>query len=572
MDMTASILDEQFEKLMQLPMAAPAMPAGAARHYLVDFGREVVGWITLEVEAPAGAVIDLLGCEGMQDDRLVPTQRMNNTLRYVCREGRQSYTSCHRRGLRYLKVAVHSTSAPVVIESVTVRLATYPPSTTSSFRCADPRLTALWETCVYTVRLCTEDTFTDCPAYEQVLWTGDAFSDALVHYAVHGDPRIVERCLRLIAASLARLPLVNAQVPGDWEHDPIPNWSWLWVLGCREHYRFTADRDFAQEIYPALAQQADFLDGTRRRNEYGLFELRPAWHFLDWSSLDEGPNYLMAHENMLAIAALCATAELAEVVGNSADAARWRHTADDLRAAVNEVFWSEDAQAYVDSVHDDGTLSSVVSQPTNVLALYCEVATGARAEAISRGVARLPAGWIRTGSPWMFSFNLLVLAREKRHAAMLALIRDRWGEMLDRGATTTWETFAGYEPGGLWTRSWCHAWSATPAYLLSAHVLGIRPLTPGFTRALIAPELCDLAWVRGSMPTPRGEIAVHAERRGAGLRLQITLPPGVTADVHLHATEQAAAPRLSGMEGVAARDGDLFIVSLPAGAQGVIEI
>ena len=93
--------------------------------------------------------------------------------------------------------------------------------------------------------------------------------------------------------------------------------------------------------------------------------------------------------------------------------------------------------------------------------------------------------------------------------APVEIIRDRWGEMLDKGATTTWETFRGWAEDlmyGMWTRSWGHAWSSAPAYFLSRYILGVLPLEPGFKRALIAPKLCDLTWVEGKAPTPHGAI------------------------------------------------------------------
>jgi alpha-L-rhamnosidase len=107
--------------------------------------------------------------------------------------------------------------------------------------------------------------------------------------------------------------------------------------------------------------------------------------------------------------------------------------------------------------------------------------------------------------------------------------------MLDKGATTTWESFSDQRPDDSWTRSWCHAWSALPGYLLPAYVLGVRPLEPGFARVLIAPQLGDLTWAEGQVPTPHGPISVRVERAGASLTVQVTLPAGVAAELRLDA-------------------------------------
>jgi hypothetical protein len=564
MDITASRLKGAPEAPARFPIAIPATKAGAAQHAVVDFGREVAGWIELDVEAMDGAVVDLLGFEGVQDGQRQITQLMNNTLRYGCRPGRQRYTSIHRRGFRYLLVAAHG--APVTLHNVTTRLATYPGAPRGQFRCSDPRLNQVWEMCAYTLRLCSEDTFTDCPAYEQTFWVGDARNESLIHHAVHGDPRLVERCWRLAADSLERSPIVNSQVPSGWETYPIPNWAWLWAMGCQEHYQHTGDRQFARDLYPALARQAAFVESSIGPD--GLFAMRGAWHLLEWSDIDDrDPNSVVAHENCLAAAALRATAEMAELVRQPEDAARWRGLADRIAGAVNQVFWSDARQAYVDSLHEDGKLSKVVSQGTNVAALLSGVAQGERARALAPNVVACPDGWVGAGSPFALFFSCEVLARQGRHAELLAVIRDRWGDMLDKGATTAWETFANYLPGAKWTRSWCHAWSAAPAYFLSAHVLGIRPLRAGYDRALIAPRLCDLDWVEGRMPTPRGEIEARVARGERGLSARIGLPAGVPAEVRLPAGVSGEPPVVAGAEAAIARDGDGYVVDLPAGAR-----
>ena len=70
--------------------------------------------------------------------------------------------------------AVHGNTGETVLHNVSLRLATYPWTIQGAFRCSDPRLNQIWKMCVYTLPPCSGDTFTDCPTYEQTLWTGDA--------------------------------------------------------------------------------------------------------------------------------------------------------------------------------------------------------------------------------------------------------------------------------------------------------------------------------------------------------------------------------------------------------------
>ncbi len=541
MGMTASVALESITNDfdVSLPLAVQPTEAGTSRRYIIDFGRELIGWIELEVTAPTGAILDLLGFEGVQDGRIQIADTMNNTLRYTCRAGRQRFVSTQRRGLRYLMLDVSGSSEAVTVHHLGVRLSTYPwANARGTFRSSDSRLNQIYDASAATLRMCSEDTFTDCPTFEQTLWVGDAcHSSILFHQYAHGDPRLPERNLRLAAQSLERLPITNSQVPGDWENMLIPNWSFFWALGCLEHYRLTGNLTFVRELFPALEQQAQTIAASR--NAAGLFDFQEnVWHFLDWSRIDSPPGSIPAHENCLAVASLRATARLAQAIGRPERASHWNTLADLMGEAINHTFWSEADLGYLDSVHSDGRLSRAVSQATNIAALISGVAS-ARAETLRERIVRPPTNWVPVGTSWMTMFVCEQLAQTDRTHEMLRVLRDRWGEMLDRGATTIWETFAGaYTQDEHWTRSWCHAWSSAPLYLLPAYVLGVRPLEPGFQHALIAPQLGDLEWAEGRVPTQFGEIQVRAaqiaaNQIGAALELEVTLPAGVSATVEL---------------------------------------
>ena len=569
MDMTASRPLQAEETPTRLPIRVAPVPEGEAQHYLIDFGRLLIGWIELEVEAPAGTTLDLMGFEAVQDGRRQMALWMNNTLRYVCRDGRQTYVSNLRRGLRYLIVAVHGNSGQAVLHHAGLRLSTYPWDIQGAFRCSDPRLNQIWEQCAYTLRLCSEDTFTDCPTYEQTFWVGDAcYSDVLLHLAVHGDPRLVRRCLLLVADSLQRLPIGGAQVPGGWENDLLPNWAWLWAMGCGEYYTNTADEQFARDVYPALAKQARFIEA--HRGPAGILELQGLWHLLDWANMPREPNDILSHESCLAVAALNATALLARVAGQPAEAEHWTAVAAELSEAVNRECWQADRQAYADLWLPDAPGQNI-SQPTNIVALLAGVAGGERAAAILPNLLDCPPGWVPSGSPWMLSIGCMLLAERGQIAPVLDSIRDHWGGMLDRGSLTTWEVFPGLEIlEGWWSRSWCHAWSALPAYLLQAFVLGVRPLEPGFKRALIAPQIADLTWAEGRVPTPHGPIAVRLERSGRQLVVHVTLPEGVAAEVRLPAAQGAPPPLVTGAAADISRTPAEFVIALPSGAEAKI--
>ena len=85
--------------------------------------------------------------------------------------------------------------------------------------------------------------------------------------------------------------------------------------------------------------------------------------------------------------------------------------------------------------------------------------------------------------------------------------------------------------------SLAHGWSSGVTTWLTQAILGVRPVEPGRARrpgrVSIRPELADLTWARGRVPTPRGPIEVSVRKERTTLRAEVTLPPGTTADVAL---------------------------------------
>ena len=63
-------------------------------------------------------------------------------------------------------------------------------------------------------------------------------------------------------------------------------------------------------------------------------------------------------------------------------------------------------------------------------------------------------------------------------------------------------------------KSLCHAWGASPVYLLGRYYLGVTPTSPGFKTYDVKPNLGGLDWIEGDVPTPWGRIHVYADKNG----------------------------------------------------------
>jgi alpha-L-rhamnosidase len=527
-------------------------------HLIVDFGREIIGYVQLEVDAPEGATIDANFFEGIDDAGIFWTWNLRNSFRYVCRQGYQHFTSHQRRGFRYGAFTFRNLAGPLKVRHIGARLATYPVEARGHFACSDETLTKIWQVAAYTVRLCMLDTYVDCPAYEQVYWVGDARNSALVNAVAFGAFDLTDRCVRLAGQSLSdqldsikpphlqamRTHIITSHVVSGW-FDEIPMWTFLWVWMAWENYWHTGSRDalaaYYQDVRECLKRCESFL------TERGLLDIPDVWNLVDWAAQDLERHGEVVSNTVLMAQALDYAAQMADTLDLPDDSAAHRALAKRLRDAVNTYGWSDRHQGYVDTVRDrfayerymqrcgeqgvqPETFESFqakqrISEPTNTLVLQCNAVPQERREAVLRFVLAARQGEfvgsrperakygspdevVPVGSPWFLFFTLETLFREGLANDALTVLREQWNRMLEKGATTFWETFPGFIGSGHWSRSLCHGWSAAPAYFLSTQVLGVTPLAPGYERIRIAPQPFNLRWASGTVPTPRGPVTV----------------------------------------------------------------
>ena len=246
----------------------------------LDFGKEYIGYFELDVDAPAGTKIDFNGIEEIEDGKRIHyTEGAEIGMRYICRDGRQNYTSYMRRGYRYLKILFRDMTGPVRVRSIKTLFSVYPSIERGAFDCSDSLLTRIWEVGRHTLRCCSEDTFTDCPTYEQTFWVGDARNEALINFAAYGDGPLARRCAELPAESLFRSPITESQVPSGWDNI-LTAWSLLWIQAVEEYWLYSGEMDYLKGIYPSVRTSLKNIR-TQFTDERGLFSIAE-WNMFDW--------------------------------------------------------------------------------------------------------------------------------------------------------------------------------------------------------------------------------------------------------------------------------------------------
>lgn len=491
----------------------------------IDFGEQVAGFIEFELtSAYEGEIIDMCGFEYM--DRFGKKQHMdgvNCALRYKTKKGRQRFVAHIFRSFRYLMVTFRNKKAPLAVKYIGIRMATYPVTYIGEFQCSDEKLNKIYEISQRTSRLCMLDTFVDCPGHEQTFWTGDFRNEALIAHYLFDSGRLVRHCHEVALGSLKKKLLPEGAVPAV-PQDVMPTWALLWMMSYWELYLFTGNKESLKEFYPYLKQCMQvFID---RIGTDGLVSVE--WNdMMDWAAMDTVAGNYNTNLNSEVYKVLgymgCAANELEQ----KEDSKYYFSLANKLKKEVTSQLWNDEKQAFADCLKQDGTLSPMYTTQANVMAYMCDCVTDEQKDIVTKYLTTgFPEGYLKIGSPFASFFYHEALGRAGEIQTILDDIRKMWGQMIDYGATTCFETFPGWEREDL-TRSHCHAWSASPAYVMGHNVLGIIPVEPGFKKVRLCSFLGDLAWAKGAVPVPNGRIVVDVQKNGDRLKVKLKSPKGI---------------------------------------------
>jgi hypothetical protein len=434
----------------------------------------------------------------------------------------------HWRAFRYIGIAVTTGDAPLEIRALGYRFTAYPYHVAAEFACSDVRLERIWRAALRTMRLCSHETFEDCPYYEQMQYAGDTMITSKLAMLTTGDYRLTKQALYHFDWSRLSDGLTQSRFPSRLVQI-IPSWSLHWITCARDYVACSGDVAVLRDLLPGFRA---VLDWFRRHGEAdGLPAKLPYWNITDWCpwwprgvvpGSATGPTCIIAAQY---IVALDETAGLCRLIGREREAAELAAEADALRVSLHARFWSE-----AEGLYFDRPGGPEISQYGNAWAVVCGAA-GARERAIL--LKRFPHDEkLAPGSFFWWHTGFRALADCGGYDRMPEFLGP-WHESVEAGL----DTFV--EENSYW-RSLCHAWSAHPAIEFLTRVLGVTPTAPGFGAIAVEPRLCGLTRASGKVCTPRGPVTVAWRREGGQFFLEIeaprdtpvrvTLPDGTTRE------------------------------------------
>ena len=373
-----------------------------------------------------------------------------------------------------------------------------------SFTCNDEGLNKIWEVSTYTMDLTTREFFMDGIKRDRWTWSGDAIQSYLMNYYLRFDTECVKRTIRQLRGKDPVTAHINT----------IMDYTFYWFKSITDYYEYTGDGDFVREMWPRMISLMDYV--LARTNSEGLAEGCPDdWIFVDWVDFPMHKRGSLAFEQVLFVCALTAMQKAATICDDIEKQKFYSDLSSKVSQKLWETFWSEENHAFLHSI-EDGYLNSQITKFPNMFAILCLTMPEAKRQQIIQQVMLNPTIPPIT-TPYMRFYELETLCQAGLYTQVLNEIRDYWGGMLREGATSFWEKYnkeeAGIQHLAMYGRpygkSLCHAWGASPIYLLGKYFLGVQPTKPGYEEYIVRPQLGQLEWIKGDVPTPFGLIRIE---------------------------------------------------------------
>lgn len=496
-------------------------------YILLDFGEELHGGLSVTVQKVSGTAPKL---------RVVFGESVMEALSYIGEKNSgndhsprditseiNDYTTFRvgRTGFRFVKL--EAVGGDISFAGASAAFEHRDIEYKGSFDSSDSLLNKIWYTGARTVFLNMQDYLWDGIKRDRLVWIGDMHAEVSAISCVFGDCDIVNKSLDFI---------MDTTAVGEWMNG-IPSYSLWWIIIQNDWYLYTGNTAYLKKNSKYILSHiknvvsAINYDGSDRFIcDLGyLDELnRYKPYFIDWETY--GSKESKSGFYSVVMLALRASCSLCTLLG------------------------------------DDGLLRECLAKMSVIQSMNFPPAENRQMASImaladfedacavnNRLLSREPIADI---TAFLGYYTLLAKGKAGDVSGALEIIRRYWGAMLKLGATTFWESFDYMSskdacpidqlvPRGKkdvhgdfgdfcyknFRASLCHGWACGPTPFISKYVLGVNVLEPGCKKLLVRPSLDSLDWIKGTYPTPYGNVNIYAEKSAKGTDVTIDAPPEI---------------------------------------------
>jgi len=421
------------------------------------------------------------------------------------------------RTFRYINLTIETKDEPLTVNDLYGIYTGYPFRMEADFEAKDhPEFNKILEVGWRSARLCAQETYTDCPYYEQLQYVGDTRIQALVSLYNSGDDRLMRNAITQIGYSHGLSGITQSRYPSSLAQF-IPPFSMWWIGMLDDYYKYRGDEAFIKDKLPITRAILHFFESNQMPD--GSLGNVPYWNFTDWATTwNDGiaPKTDNGHSSVLDLQLLLAyqtAGHLEKSFGLPDFVKLYSQKADQLKHLTKAIYWDSNREEFADTPD-----KKTFSQHANVLAILTGVVEGDGARKL---MEKTLSDKSLTQATIYFKYYLHQALVKAGVGDRYVDLLDEWRNQLSRGLTTWAES---PEP----TRSDCHAWGASPNIEFYRILLGIDSDAPGFSKVKIEPHLGNLTNVKGEIPHPAGKISASYSFENGKWNIEIGLPKTIT--------------------------------------------
>lgn len=505
-------------KLQRMPMAA-VKSERKQDGTLYDFGKETFGYPVINGLEGNGAVNLYYGesaeeaqdkehCETL-DKIAVKDGKITDMSSNRVSDLTSKYILNNSKAFRYVYVETEGCS----MQNVSMIYEYMPETAKGTFRCNDEEVNKMWDVGVYTLQLTTREFFIDGIKRDRWVWSGDAVQSYLMNYYLFNDYDEVKRTTWLLGGKAPITSHINT----------IMDYTLYWFNGIYDYYMYSGDKQFVEQIYPQMTTMMNYV--LSRTDSEGMLQgMAGDWVFVDWADGPMDKHGQLSFEQILFTRSLETMALCAAISGDANGVNKYQKLAESLKSKLMPAFWNEGKQALVHN-RINGLQSEAVTRYANMFGIMYGYLDAQKQNVVKKSVI-FNDSIMKISTPYMRFYELESLCALGEQNRVMKEMKDYWGGMIKEGATTFWEKYNPADKGTQhlamygrpYGKSLCHAWGASPIYLLGRYYLGVKPTKPGYEEYEIRPVLGGLKWMEGNVPTPYGKVYVKMDKKSVTVK------------------------------------------------------
>jgi alpha-L-rhamnosidase len=521
---------------------AVSVKPGAPGTYVVDLGRNLVGWLEwkLPVGVPAGTAIRLEYADVLPTGNRFMTFNQRDEYVSSPAAGQVFRSRFNYHGFRYVQITGLDRSPEAAdLKGHLIRTA-YRPA--AEFESSNDLLNRIYRTTAWTYENLTIGGYVvDCPTRERLGYGGDAGTSLETGMFNFDTAALYTKWManwRDAQHPDGDLPYTAPAYPEQGGGGPM--WSGFTVTLPWQLYLQYGDRRILEISYPYMRQWLAFEGSKTVGNvlepyvSYGITP--PQWNFLgDWvtpnsnrdAARDPAASRFINTAHYLY--QLQIAAKVAAVLGKQQEASKYSALAADVSGALNKRFFDASSGWYVKG--EQGYQAMAL-----LLGIAPEPVRGKVMANLEDAILVRNKGHLDTGMHGTY-FLLKQLMEADRNDLIYTFTSKTdypsWGDMLAKDATTMWESWTG--------GSHIHDTLISIGSWFIQGIGGIRidEKSPGFTHFVVKPApVGDLTFARTSYQSIRGQIQSNWHRENGKFYLDVTVPSGTSATVLMPGTPE----------------------------------